>query len=408
MQQQPWQARCFGERVPCSAKVLYRLTGSCEQETIFLFSPSQFRHNRHETGQVDAQGKAKILNTPFEAYQGNELDCESNAPMLSQWNHGLTKGYERTMNEKTRRGGRPRLPIDAATVAQLRDAGHSWRSIARQIGAGCATVRRAYQSRAKTVPKPIPGPSAISPDCQKAEIPVFGFVRVKRRRWFLIALLAFLAVSVARGQGGGVPASPITIVDSLGRPRAGVTVTICTSTGTGIPCTPLASIFTDAGLTVPASNPVTTDGQGNLPVFYAADGVYKYTVSGSGITPSGPFTATVSLVNGSAATHTSVTSASPNPAQSGVLRLASPDSIAWRNNANTADTSLAKLGAASGGVPTDTFQFQNATGAAPIWGFPVIASSSVALGVPVTGAVRLSTTDTITWRNNAGTGDVAL
>ena len=199
------------------------------------------------------------------------------------------------MNEKTRRGGRPRLPIDAATVAQLRDAGHSWRSIARQIGAGCATVRRAYQSRAKTVPKPIPGPSAISPDCQKAEIPVFGFVRVKRRRWFLIALVAFFAVvSVARGQGG-IPASPIQIIDSLGRPRAGVTVTVCTSPGTGAPCTPLANVYTDTALTTQiVGSTVTTDGLGNLPVFYAADGVYKYTISGSGITPSGPFTATVS------------------------------------------------------------------------------------------------------------------
>ena len=224
---------------------------------------------------------------------------------------------------------------------------------------------------------------------------------------FLI-VLALLVPAVARGQGG-VPANPIQIVDSLGRPRAGVTVTFCQSGGTGVPCTPLANIYTDAALTTQiVGSTVTTDGQGNLPVFYAAPGTYKYTVTGTGITPSGPFTATVSLVNGSAATLSSVTSTSPNPAQSGVLRLASTDSVAWRNNANTADTSLAKLGAASGGVPTDTFQFQNATGAAPIWGFPVIASSSVALGVPVTGAVRLSTTDTITWRNNAGTGDVAL
>ncbi|HKE35575.1 MAG TPA: hypothetical protein VKB66_10240, partial [Candidatus Acidoferrum sp.] len=69
------------------------------------------------------------------------------------------------------------------------------------------------------MPKPILEPRAISPDCQKAEIPVFGFVRVKRRRWFLIALVAFFAVvSIARGQGG-VPVSPINIVDSLGRPR---------------------------------------------------------------------------------------------------------------------------------------------------------------------------------------------
>jgi len=147
------------------------------------------------------------------------------------------------------------------------------------------------------VPKPILEPRAISPDCQKAEIPVFGFVRVKRRRWFLIALVAFFAVvSIARGQGG-VPVSPINIVDSLGRPRAGVTVTICTSTGAGTPCTPLASIFTDAGLTIAAANPQTTDGLGNLPIIYAAPGVYKYSVTGTGIAGS-LFTATVAGTGG--------------------------------------------------------------------------------------------------------------
>src|SRR5215472_15995068 len=158
--------------------------------------------------------------------------------------------------------------MDAATVAQLRDAGHSCRAIARQVGVGYGTARRAYQSRAKTVPKPILEPSAVSPDCQKAKIPVFGFVRLKRRRHRFIfpALLAIaLFCPVSLWAQGGVPASPILIVDSLGRPRAGVTVTICTSAGVGAPCAPLASIFVDAGLTTPAANPQTTDGRGNLP-----------------------------------------------------------------------------------------------------------------------------------------------
>ena len=141
------------------------------------------------------------------------------------------------------------------------------------------------------------------------------------------------------------PANPINVVDSQGRPRAGASVTICTSAGAGIPCSPLASIFTDAGLTIAAANPQTTDGLGNLPTIYAAPGTYKYTVTGTGITPSGPFTATVSLVNGSAATHSSVTSASANPAQSGVLRLASSDAIEWRNNANSNDVGLTKTAA---------------------------------------------------------------
>ena len=121
---------------------------------------------------------------------------------------------------------------------------------------------------------------------------------------FIIFLL--LCSCLAYGQGG-VPSSPIVIVDSLGRPRAGVTVTVCTSGGTGTPCTPLASIFTDAGLTIPATNPTTTDGLGNLPVFYAAPGTYKYSVTGIGITPSGPFTATVAGTGGG-----NVLSGSPN------------------------------------------------------------------------------------------------
>src|SRR5215469_2807992 len=152
----------------------------------------------------------------------------------------------------------------------------------------------------------------------------------------------FPAMALAQG---GILANPINVVDSQGRPRAGASVTICTSSGAGIPCSPLASIFTDAGLTIAAANPQTTDGLGNLPTIYAAPGTYKYTVTGTGITPSGPFSATVSLVNGSAATHSSVTSASANPAQSGVLRLASSDAIEWRNNANSNDVGLTKTAA---------------------------------------------------------------
>src|SRR5215475_894554 len=173
-------------------------------------------------------------------------------------------GYEETVNEESgNRGGRPRLLISADAVARLRDAGCSWRTIARQLGVGYGTVRRAYQRRAKTVPKPIPGPSAIHPEQeiqQKAEAPVFGFARTKRfRRRALVALVAFFALAFAAYGQGGIPASPIIVVDSQGKPRGGVTVTICTSGATGVPCTPLASIFTDVGLTTPATNPTTTD-----------------------------------------------------------------------------------------------------------------------------------------------------
>src|ERR1700722_10127137 len=53
-----------------------------------------------------------------------------------------------------------------------------------------------------------------------------------------------------------------------GHPVAGATVTVCQPTATGIPCTPLATIYTDATLTVPAPNPFQADGIGNYH-FYA-------------------------------------------------------------------------------------------------------------------------------------------
>lgn len=94
-----------------------------------------------------------------------------------------------------------------------RAKGQSWRVIAWQVGVSVRPLRRAYQSRGQSVAKPIPGPK---------------------------------------------PHQSYQITDSQGRPRPGVTVTFWTSSGTRIPCTPLARVFTDAGLMIPAANPMTT------------------------------------------------------------------------------------------------------------------------------------------------------
>lgn len=58
-----------------------------------------------------------------------------------------------------------------------------------------------------------------------------------------------------------------------GHPIAGATVTVCQPTATGVPCTPLATIYTDATMTVPAPNPFQADGIGNYH-FYAPAGRY--------------------------------------------------------------------------------------------------------------------------------------
>jgi hypothetical protein len=176
----------------------------------------------------------------------------------------------------------------------------------------------------------------------------------------LIVLVAFFAIpSAAYGQGG-VPASPIQILDSLGRPRAGATVTICTNAGSGIPCTPLASIFIDAGLTTPAANPLTTNGLGNLPLFYAAPGAYPYTITGTGITSFGPFTATLAGTGGG-----NVLSGSPNTftaanTVTGLLSCKNFENIPCVDAVNSQGWSGSDYGAwvnsAIAGLPTTTPQ----------------------------------------------------
>jgi hypothetical protein len=68
-----------------------------------------------------------------------------------------------------------------------------------------------------------------------------------------------------------------------GHPIAGATITVCQPTATGIPCTPLATIYTDATLTAAAPNPFQTDGIGNYH-FYAPAGRYLLQVTGRQIT----------------------------------------------------------------------------------------------------------------------------
>lgn len=76
------------------------------------------------------------------------------------------------------------------------------------------------------------------------------------------------------------------------------------------------------------------------------------------------------------ATATAVLSATANPAAAGVLRLASGDLINFRNNANSADLSIAKTGATTGLVIADTLNVSSFSGlflAGPIWGANSIA-----------------------------------
>src|SRR5271165_5949588 len=73
------------------------------------------------------------------------------------------------------------------------------------------------------------------------------------------------------------------VFNSRGVPLAGATIRVCSMPATGQPCTPLALIYSDAGLTQALANPTTTDGMGNY-TFYAVPGKYEIEISGPNIT----------------------------------------------------------------------------------------------------------------------------
>jgi len=101
-------------------------------------------------------------------------------------------------------------------------------------------------------------------------------------------------------------------------------------------------------------------------------------------------------------------STSANVAQSGVFRLASADFLSFRNGSNSNDVIFSQITSAPGNLPNPTFALTQLSQPATFWGFPLIASQGAAPLVSLTGSLRFATADTIVWRNNAGSGDVAL
>ena len=98
----------------------------------------------------------------------------------------------------------------------------------------------------------------------------------------LFAIFGMLAIGfTAFGQGSrhdGVA------IGEQGRPIAGASIVVCNQPANiaMTPCTPLANLFTNATLSTPAPNPLTSDGLGNFH-FYAAPGVYTLQIYGPGI-----------------------------------------------------------------------------------------------------------------------------
>src|SRR5271163_3753334 len=96
--------------------------------------------------------------------------------------------------------------------------------------------------------------------------------RLTRRLTGCLALAAIAAIAAPGASAQGSRKDDI-VFGPEGHPIAGATITVCQSTATGTPCTPLAAIFTDATLSVPSQNPFQSDGLGNYH-FYAPAGRY--------------------------------------------------------------------------------------------------------------------------------------
>ncbi|HXZ12819.1 MAG TPA: glycosyl hydrolase family 28-related protein [Candidatus Sulfotelmatobacter sp.] len=96
----------------------------------------------------------------------------------------------------------------------------------------------------------------------------------------IFAMWTALAPAPAHAQGSR---KDDIVFGPSGHPVAGATITVCTATATGTPCSPLAVLYTDATLTVPAPNPFQGDGIGNYH-FYAPAGRYVVQITGPGIT----------------------------------------------------------------------------------------------------------------------------
>ena len=205
--------------------------------------------------------------------------------------------------------------------------------------------------------------------------------------------LNFAVVAVNTSAGSGmlkvIPSAVITVCNGSTLPSLGST------------CSGTALIFSDSALTLPLSNPFNADVRGNYAFFTAPGQSYVISVGGVGVT-------TLSYIwlapIASGGTFSSLISASASPAQSGVVRLANSDNIAWRNNANNGDLTLGLSGAAFGNRPADMFVFNPGS-----TGLLAAFLSSASTSIPAVGGfARMASGDSISWRNNANNADVSF
>ena len=98
----------------------------------------------------------------------------------------------------------------------------------------------------------------------------------------VVLLIALLATATMKAQGVAIWGQ---VTSTAGKPVPYAQVRVCPSTGSGIPCSPTSSLYSNIALTSPISNPYTADQYGNFSVFVASSSAYILQVSaGGGVT----------------------------------------------------------------------------------------------------------------------------
>src|SRR6266571_2302923 len=198
-----------------------------------------------------------------------------------------------------------------------------------------------------------------------------------------IALCAILLIPKPLA-AQGVVVAPKTVlggVNGVTRPISNATVTVCAANVAGLPCSPALAntLFKDAALTQPLSNPFTADANGNYN-FGIAGGTYTVTETASGFAGYS-YQLTVTCAPG-ACTVTSLT-------VTGALTVGGPSSLGGATTA-TIDISTSTLKNSSntaGHVPRNNgTQYVDA----------VLGAADLSDGVTGTGAVVRATSPAIT------------
>ncbi len=142
-------------------------------------------------------------------------------------------------------------------------------------------------------------------------------IRLRGAVLFALLLTLFVPCAIAQGARYDNVVWGSTAINGVTLPRlvGGATITVCAPKASGVPCSPVATVYNDIGLSSAKTNPFQADSAGNFG-FFASPGAYLVCESGSGLQAS---CSTVTLGAGITGTATNVPTLSSQSATIGAI-----------------------------------------------------------------------------------------